>query len=345
MNTVKPNLLIAVGEFLEGAGQSRVVHEEVLHLCERFNITVVADSIVWSSDIDATLEDLSSSTNVVHSVKRLRELIKGADVVHCHDSLKMMSVTAFSAKPWIVTSHGIAPFWLRRNVKEMAKGVITNLCYPLLYRKATKLVAISPYIEGWLRRYTRRDVVLIANGAPASPDSIGRRAPAKPTLLYVGEISRRKGIRDLAKAARLLHKGVTIEIVGVGDITKFLHPDEVLMATVNVRGFVSDAELESLYKNATCVISASHWEGYGLPLMEGFARGTPALARKSTNLTCLVHDSGAGRLFGSVREIPNCLDEIIGDWEKLSVNAQNFARAHSWEDAFKQYEDLLQGLI
>jgi len=322
-----------------------VVQEEVRNLSDQFEITVVADSIEWNSDIAARLEDLSTSTGLVRSIRRLRELIEDSDVVHCHDSLKMMSVTALSSKPWVVTSHGIAPFWLRKNFIEMTKGVVTNLCYPILYRRASRLVAISPYIQSWLHRYTRRDPVLIANGAEVASDATKRHAPSTPTLLYVGEISRRKGLQDLARAVRLMPSNVTMDIVGVGDVARFFRLDETQSATVNFHGFVSDAELRTLYEGATCVFSASLWEGYGLPVMEGFARGTPALVRRTTNLTNLVIDSDAGKFFETIYEIPSRLDEIIEDWERLSVNAQTFARAHTWENAFAQYRELLLGLI
>ena len=345
MSGRKPKLLISVGEFIEGAGQSRVVNEEVRYLSDRYRITIVADSIRWSSPIEASLEDIGDVDSSDRGAGMLRRIISSSDLVHCHDSLKMMATVASMSKPWVVTSHGIAPIRLRSTASNKVKGAVTQVAYPLLYRRATELVAISPYIKEWLARNARRNAVLIPNGAPPLLDSAKRQKPSTANLLYVGEISRRKGITDLVRAASLLPVGSKMKLAGVGDIAQFRDTSDGTGASVEHFGLVSDAHLQHLYQSATCLISASFWEGYGLPVVEGFSYGTPALVRNSTNLRNLVLDSQAGRLFDEVNQIPRLFDEILHDWEVLSANALNYARSHSWVRTFDEYHQLFSGLL
>lgn len=345
MHGQRPRLLICVGEFIEGAGQSRVVCEEVQHLSDRYEITIASNSIVWQSPIDAKLENLRETRGTLNATEHLRRIIKRSDLVHCHDSLAMMLIAATESKPWVVTSHGIAPIRLRSNPANRIKGAVTLVTYPLLYRRATKLVAISPYIQEWLVRHIRRTPILIPNGAPKVPTFAARHMPSNPTLLYVGEISHRKGITDLIRAAALLPHNATLTLVGRGDITEFQNASDSSGASIKPLGLVSDAQLHELYQHATCVVSASYWEGYGLPIVEGFANGAPALVRNNTNMRNLILDSKAGRFFNDVEQIPSLLNEIVAHWQHLSSNALVYARSHSWDRTFDQYDQLFESLL
>ncbi len=345
MHGQKPRLLICVGEFVEGAGQSRVVLEEVQHLNDRYEITIASNLIVWNSPINATLEHLKEGRNTVAAALHLRSIIRRHDIVHCHDSLVTMLIAATASKPWVVTAHGIAPIRLRSTMLNRLQGAITLLAYPILYRRATELVAISPYIRDWLISHARKSTTLIPNGAPPVSKQVERRAPTSPTLLYVGEISRRKGLKDLIRSAALLPSDVNLTLVGRGDISQFRRFETDSGASISYLGLVTDSQLSDLYEQATCVISASYWEGFGLPIVEGFAHGTPALVRNSTNMRNLILDSSAGKLFNTIDQIPLLLREIIDQWAQLHSHALDYARHHSWEDTFEQYHRLFQNLI
>jgi glycosyltransferase involved in cell wall biosynthesis len=62
---------------------------------------------------------------------------------------------------------------------------------------------------------------------------------------------------------------------------------------VDMPGFVSLATLRALYRLALCVVLPSHGEGFGLPLVEGMASGTPILAANRQSIPEVLGDAGA----------------------------------------------------
>ena len=106
-----------------------------------------------------------------------------------------------------------------------------------------------------------------------------------PFLLAVATLEPRKNLTTLLKAISVLKQrgwegrlhiagetgldaervGRTIEHLGLAD-------------TVDRLGYVEAAALPSLYRRAHAFVMPSHWEGFGLPLLEAMASGTPIVA-------------------------------------------------------------------
>jgi glycosyltransferase involved in cell wall biosynthesis len=85
-------------------------------------------------------------------------------------------------------------------------------------------------------------------------------------VLAVATLEPRKNLERVVEAARLA--GVELRVVGARG-----------WGGVDVPGWVGeipDAELAALYRGARCVVYASLYEGFGLPVLEAMASGTPA---------------------------------------------------------------------
>lgn len=79
---------------------------------------------------------------------------------------------------------------------------------------------------------------------------------------------------------------------------------------VRALGLLDDETLVALYNGAVGLIAASHYEGFGLPIVEAFACGTPVLAARAASLpevggeAALTFDpDDPGELVGRVREL------------------------------------------
>ncbi len=125
-------------------------------------------------------------------------------------------------------------------------------------------------------------VPLPTHGHPASARAVLRGLGVEGRfVLVVGTIEPRKNHLSLVRAHQRLrrrHLGVSLVLAGPnGWLTEELEAELDAPDVIRL-GAVSDEQLEALYSEATIVATASVYEGFGLPLLEGLAWGRPVVA-------------------------------------------------------------------
>jgi glycosyltransferase involved in cell wall biosynthesis len=147
---------------------------------------------------------------------------------------------------------------------------------PQLARRARLVIVPSAPVRDELVRAWGLDearVCVVPEGVYRTPP-----APAAPGryLLAVGALEPRKApllLRDAFTRAR--EKGLDADLVFAGEGR--LRGQLAGTPGVRLLGRVSDDELDALYRGALALVVPSLLEGYGLPLREALARGTPAV--------------------------------------------------------------------
>lgn len=99
-------------------------------------------------------------------------------------------------------------------------------------------------------------------------------------VLHVGSIEPRKNLINLVDAVERLEGGATgpvLVIVGAAGWSNRAIIEAITAAGPRVRHlpYVSNDDLVALYRGAAALASPSHYEGFGLPILEAMAQGTP----------------------------------------------------------------------
>jgi len=177
-----------------------------------------------------------------------------------------------------------------------------------------------------------------------------RYALRRPFFLFVGMFSPRKNleplIRGVAEFNRRSGAGYDLVLVGASgwqDQRVFRAAEEA--GCVRLTGYVPDADLPALYTLATALVFPSSSEGFGLPLLEAMACGTPVVANRATSIPEVVGD--AALLLDEVTPaaIAAALDRLMGDQAlRHALVARGLARAQSftWERAARRCVDLYE---
>jgi glycosyltransferase involved in cell wall biosynthesis len=178
-------------------------------------------------------------------------------------------------------------------------------------RRATRVLAIS--------QATKDDVVAEFGIAPNKIDVTLLGVRGKPAaapadlagrvLLSVAQMQPYKNHSLTIRALTLLDRDVRLVIAGAR--TAHAEELEALASALGVadrlelRGYVSDQELEALYARADAVVLPSRIEGFGLPILEAMVRGVPVACARTPAL--LEAAAGAALSFS-----PDSAEELAG---------------------------------
>jgi glycosyltransferase involved in cell wall biosynthesis len=111
-----------------------------------------------------------------------------------------------------------------------------------------------------------------------------------------------------------------------------------LAGRVSCLGFVPDADLAALYRHATALVFTSHYEGFGLPLIEAQACGAPVVGVRSSSVPEVVGEAGlltppdAEAVAAAMRTV--LTDPALREALRDAALAQ--AARSSWSDAARQ---------
>ncbi len=183
-------------------------------------------------------------------------------------------------------------------------------------------------------------------------DSAVRAAVGENYLLHVGSTIPRKRIDLLLSyfaAFSKVEPGIRLVKLG-GELTPAqrdqLHSLALGERFVHVPS-VSRAELAAYYRNARAVIQCSDAEGFGLPIIEALACGTPVVASDLAVLREVGGDAVSYAPIGNVSAWVDHLKAICRTPESVVSRSQRLAQAakYSWPNHVREIVDAFQRLV
>ena len=230
--------------------------------------------------------------------------------------------------PAVVTVHDLS-FERDATVMSRRDRFVFRKVVPRAVRRAGCVLVVS--------ERTRRDLVELYATPPekivVTPNAVDPAftADGEPDgyLLFVGAIQRRKNPLAAADAARAL--GLPLVVAGPAKEPELAH--ELSRRGADLRGYVEKTELAQLYRHAACVVLPSRYEGFGLPLLEAMACGTPVVAADEPALREV---GGDAAVYASDDGFAEAVRRTLADREAWSRAGVERARLFSWDESARR---------
>ena len=260
--------------------------------------------------------------------------------------------------------------WLR---EPETVGPLTALLWrmivPRVARRADRVITLSQAA----RREILEDLPVRPDRVDVVPCGSGNASSAEPSEEC--ELRRRLGLGErrvvLAVSALSLHKNLPPLVRALTRVRE-THPDVVLVIPGNptkhgselealaedlgvgealcLPGWVDEADLEGLYRIASCFVFPSRREGFGMPILEAMARGVPVACSDASAVPEVAGDAALYFTPERPDQIAQAIHRLLGDAklaaelvERGRARQRRFTWSRAAEETLSVYERARSG--
>jgi len=267
--------------------------------------------------------------------------------------------------PSVITSHDLSGYRMPGMHKKWTH--MTNLIYPVYMRRADRIIAVSEFTAGEIGKYfpeSSSKTRVVHEAAPPEYSRVTDRAALEELrgkyglperyVLFLGTLEPRKNLPRLLEAYISIMGEIDHSLViagGMGWKSRELLDSLASSGAgdrVRLTGFVEAEDVPGLMSLADMFVYPSLYEGFGLPILEAMACGTPVI---TSSVSSMPEVAGSAALLVnplSVEEIGQALLRLAADVElrsELSSRGLEREAGFSWERAAREtlavYEELL----
>jgi O-antigen biosynthesis alpha-1,2-mannosyltransferase len=259
----------------------------------------------------------------------------------------------FCASPFVFTICDLSHMYCPENSSALIRLYYATVAKRACQR-AARILTISEFtrtqIVEWSRAPSEKIVNVRCGVGPAYHPGDDSYGLPFPYLLCVSNRKRHKNEFRVVEAFAKSGLAAELRLVFTGDRTaKIVNWIERhgVTAAVHFVGRVPESRLPSLYRGAEALIFPSLYEGFGLPLLEAMASGTPAVTSNTTALPEVAGDAALLVDPTSVEQIAAAMRRIVGDnslRRELREKGLTRAAQFSWKStAARVHETLALG--
>jgi glycosyltransferase involved in cell wall biosynthesis len=277
--------------------------------------------------LPARIQELRMAVRVPLLLRRLRPAL--AHFVH--------SLPLALPCPAVLTVQDLS-FERDRSLMGARETAIFRFVVPRSARRARRVLAISQRTKDDLvRLYALAPDKVVVTPLAADP-AFGPGGTRGDYLLLSGSIEARKNPLLAATAAAAVGR----HLVVVGPERDRELAAELRARGADLRGFVSKEELVRLTQEAAALLFPTLHEGFGLPVAEAMACGTPVVAAPDPAVQEVGGDAVA---YAKPEEFAATLERVLADPERWSRAGLERARSLSWEHTARITADVYRDVL
>ncbi len=265
-----------------------------------------------------------------------------SDVYHAMTPIGGAVAALLGKFPLIVTIHDMLPF-NSREYDYSWKLWFMRMCTKISARRSEAIIVPYHVTKTELvSRFGINDskIHVVNYGVDHSnyhPEAGDRKVPGR--ILYIGEVSRSKGVDALIRAFAVVKKHTQEAELMIGGKTSKDTPwiqglcREMGLNSVTFLGYVPEDKLRDYYSSATVMVFPSR-SGFGLSTLEAMACGTPVVVGAVFDAPEFIADSGILVNPDDINELADSIIRVLeepGLRDRLSEKSIKRAGAFSWE--------------
>lgn len=237
-----------------------------------------------------------------YSGEILKRLTKTKNLIVINESGKINHVQqpeliwhALFKKNVVTTFHDVIPLLI--NERKKLFNLFFRISVFLAVIKSKKIITVSECTKNDLIKFyprAEKKIEVIYEGVSAEFFPItGKKSEFFPVIGYVGGLGKRKNIEFILKVAKIMPK-IKFKIGGTGPHKeKLLELSKKLnLKNVEFVGFIPEKEINKFYNSLNLFIFPSLYEGFGLPVVEAMACGTPCVISNQGSLPEIIGNAG-----------------------------------------------------
>jgi len=258
----------------------------------------------------------------------------------------------FCPCPYVFTIHDLSHIYFPENGRPLVRlyyaTVMKRAC-----RRAALILTVSEFSRGQIVQWSGVPAEKVRNvGCGVDPayqpegDLYGLPFP------YLLCVSNRRPHKNEFRVLEAFEKAgldprIHLVFTGepTGDLKRFLLAHG-MSPRVDFVGVVPEAKLPSLYRGSEALVFPSLFEGFGLPVLEAMACGTPVVTANATALPEVAGDAALLVDPTSVEQIAGAIEQVVNDTSlRQQLRERGLARAaqFSWVDSVARVRKLLAG--
>ena len=272
--------------------------------------------------LPARSQELRMAWTLPRALRRL-----GAALVHTQYALPLRCPC-----PAVVTIHDLS---FEHGLMGRRDRLVFERVVPRAARGAARVLTVSERTKRDLAELygvPSERIVVTPNGVdPAFHPAPGQASASNrllqsPYALAVGAIQERKN--QIAALAAAQEAG--LELVVAGPTKNERTAAELRAGGARLEGYVAIERLAELYRGAACLVQSSRYEGFGLPIVEAMASGTPVVAVPDP---ALFEVAGDAAVVVPESELAEGIRRALAERDGLAAAGLERARAFTWEAA------------